>query len=481
MDMPQHRSDVLVLGGELAGVVAAALLARRGIRVLLLGNGEMEAQLGVGDLLAPRTPFLVADFEATSALRAVVEELGLRQDVRRLLPFCAPPLQFIDPEHRLDLHEDAARRVLELEREFGAEGETLAAALGLAAERLNRTSGWLENVPSLADTGFFSRRKLTRYLTSLAQDDPGTIWGGLAPSHPVPGWLQALVPFCTHADPGRMPPALSERAALRLVLGARHAPGGERALLGGFAAEFCGAHGAEILPCDMVQSVDLSRRGEIVVEIDGHHSTRVAKHVIDASRGEWLEERIVPLRAQRAYGEDRGQMSVGSVVEARYFACRAEAIPVGLASVAMVRCAGGEYVLIVVDRQPRPAGGDLTWTEERVLVTAATVVAAAGEPTTQELLRSAVSELMPFAHPLLLDERDGAVHARPLYRATTMLPQPLGPLRRVATSHGRMWRVGREVLPAWGLEGEFRAALTVVDRICADLGRGRGPRAGTTA
>lgn len=472
MELPQHHSDVVVVGGELGGVFAAALLARRGLRVLVLGHGEIEGHSAIGPALVPENPFLIADFETPSALHTVVEELGLRQDVRRQLPFATPPLQLVDTDHRLDLFEDEEERAAELRREFGDEGPQLAQRLRQGGERLGEVSSWLDAAPGLGESGFFARRRLARYLSSSPLGD------ALSPldlnDHPLERWMRALVPFTTHTSRAAASATLTARAAARLLLGTRASPGGERSLLARFARAFCLTHGGKVLSDDRIARLDLSKRGQIVVEIDGNRTARVSHFVIDASRGDWLAERIESERAQRAYNSDRARLEAAAVVEARHVLMRREGLPEGIAAKVLYSDDDGNDYLIAVDREPLPVG-DRASVDGLATVSIAHVVEQPS-PASQQSLRTALLKLMPFAERHFVQELGEGAWARPLYRPRedgAMVE--LGPMRAVASSHGRLLRVGADVLPAWGLEGEFRAALVAADYITRKL-VGRRPR-----
>ncbi|MBN2358420.1 MAG: hypothetical protein JXR83_03145 [Deltaproteobacteria bacterium] len=482
MMLPKHRTDVLVIGGELAGLAAAAVLVKRGLRVVVIGHREFEGWLTVGHALVGELPFVVADFDAPSAVHRVIEELGMRQDVRRLMPFASPPLQLIDCSHRLDLNEDEDLRRRELRREFGRAGDELADRLRAAGERLSETAAWLERVPPQCEIGFFARRRFNRFLNAAAgRVLESGLWDGLDAGHPLARWLRGLIPFTVHVDGANATPMLCEQAAASALSGTRTAPGGERARLFQFARSFCGSHGAEVLPEATVARVDLSHKTEVAVEIAGERTERVASFAIDASRGAWLGPLVEPARAQRGYLDDRAQITRGAVVESRHFSFKPDALPEGIAGKSLVLSDGGEVVLVCVDRTPRPAAGDRSILEGQVAVSASVVVSEAGRPETQQMLRQTVLDLMPFAESLVLAEVSGAATARPLYQVRDDgISAELGPFRPVATIHPRLFRVGTDVMPAWGLDGEFRSALHVVEHIEKQLA-GKNPRPETAA
>lgn len=482
MMLPKHRTDVLVIGGELAGLAAAAVLIKRGLRVVLVGHRELEAWHTVGQAMVGEQPFVMVDFDSPSAVHRVIEELGMRQDVRRLLPFASPPLQLIDADHRLDLNEDEDLRRRELRREFGRSGDELADRLRSAGERMSETAAWLERVPPQCEIGFFARRRFNRFLGSAAASalEP-KLWQDLAEGHPLAHWLRGLIPFTVHVDAAAAPPLLAEQAAASALAGTHTAPGGERARLALFVRSFCSTHGAEVLPDATVARIDLAHKNEVAVEVVGERTERVASYCIDASRGSWLGPLIEPARAQRGYDEDRAQVARGGVVESRHFAFKPEALPEGIAGKSLLLTGSGAMVLVTVDRTPRPAAGDRSILEGQVAVSASMVVAEPGQSDTQKFLRRAVLELMPFAEPLIIAELDGAKTARPLYQARgDGRYSELGPFRPVATPHPRLFRVGADVMPAWGLDGEFRSALHAAEHIERQLASKR-PKPETAA
>ena len=104
--MPTSFYDVVVLGTHLEPLLCAALLAREGLRVLVLGQG------------APNPSYTVADVEVepygltiTGAQSPIVQntldELALRQDVRQRMVDRSNVFQFLLPEHRVNVFPEA--------------------------------------------------------------------------------------------------------------------------------------------------------------------------------------------------------------------------------------------------------------------------------------------------------------------------------------------------------------------------------------
>ena len=96
--MTTIRSDVLVLGSTLGGLIAANYLARAGLRVVLL---EEEAHAKRPALL--REPFLLSSLESGGRITRVLRELALPLIEQREIHRERVALQVILPEARIDL------------------------------------------------------------------------------------------------------------------------------------------------------------------------------------------------------------------------------------------------------------------------------------------------------------------------------------------------------------------------------------------
>jgi hypothetical protein len=114
--MSKHY-DVVVLGGTVGALTAAALLARRSWRVLVLGQGYRSAHYVFdGYTLARRSFTLLAN--SSPAWGRVLVELAQSQTFkRRILPL-DPMLQVLEPSRRLDLPPDTQLFAHEIDREF---------------------------------------------------------------------------------------------------------------------------------------------------------------------------------------------------------------------------------------------------------------------------------------------------------------------------------------------------------------------------
>jgi hypothetical protein len=95
----------------------AAVLARRGFRVLVVGHGYLPAGYPLGDYRLPRFPHTFVGARTPIADR-FFSELGLKQRFRRLATPLDPAFQLALPGHRLDVFRDDTRYQREIEREF---------------------------------------------------------------------------------------------------------------------------------------------------------------------------------------------------------------------------------------------------------------------------------------------------------------------------------------------------------------------------
>lgn len=161
MTEPSASYDVVIVGTQLGPLVAGALLAKRGFRVLLLGQDDVGATYPVGDLELPRAPFTFLPAHSP-AVRRVLGELALHPLLRRRSVQVDPAFQVVLPEHRFEVPLDDALLEKEVAREFPEVRRPIADFLG----RLAKHDAALDEVFARDITwppdSFFERRELGR-------------------------------------------------------------------------------------------------------------------------------------------------------------------------------------------------------------------------------------------------------------------------------------------------------------------------------
>jgi phytoene dehydrogenase-like protein len=169
--------DVVVCGGDLAGLLTGALLARRGFRVLIVGDGAEHAAFEARGVSLSRAPAVLPPLEAPPVAR-VLKELDVAAVVKRRAPV-ASALRVTIAHRKVDLGADLPA----LTSALGA-GES---ALGPAIERLDAVGHLFDPLlakpTTLPPHGFWERREVAR----LAMEAPraGTdLLAPLAADHP---------------------------------------------------------------------------------------------------------------------------------------------------------------------------------------------------------------------------------------------------------------------------------------------------------
>ncbi|HVV51546.1 MAG TPA: hypothetical protein VHO06_17890, partial [Polyangia bacterium] len=162
--------DVIVCGGETSGLVAAALLSRRGFRVLLVGDEPEQAAFDAAGTSLSRAPALLPPLDDPQAVR-LFKELDCVAIVKRRAA-ATPATRVLWGKQRLDLTADAAATERELGRAFGPG----AAAVAPALDRLDAVGRLLEPLLATAMTlppnGFWERREVGRLESLLPR--PGS-------------------------------------------------------------------------------------------------------------------------------------------------------------------------------------------------------------------------------------------------------------------------------------------------------------------
>ncbi|MBN2575558.1 MAG: hypothetical protein JXP73_13420 [Deltaproteobacteria bacterium] len=188
--MDTNYFDVVVCGSELAGLIAASLLGRRGLRVLLCRHDGTPATFPAGPYTLAREPGSLPPPDSEPIAR-VLRELGHAQIIRRRAPQTQPSLQFVSRQHRVDFSSTLEAVVAELAREFPAEHATIEGILG----RLRATSAILDPLlgsdMTLPPQGFWERRDVSRVQAQLPPPETDLL-APLGPYHPIRAGIAAL-------------------------------------------------------------------------------------------------------------------------------------------------------------------------------------------------------------------------------------------------------------------------------------------------
>lgn len=437
--------DVVVLGPDVGGAAAGALLARRGLRVLLAPLTNAGAARESEGWLLPASHPMIPPLRQLPAASAAIDELGLGQDLVRQAAPTAGAFQLLGEKLRLSLPAEAERRRGELRRELGEEGATRAETGLDALESLGRPwDPFLLEPPPYPARGFFERRRLRKMLPIPPALPDGLIGEALA----------AVAPFAAQAVGDAAPEATARlgaallRAPLRLWGGA--------AQLGELLREKAQAAGADVLFDQPVQLV-LERRG--IVLILGGTEVRASSIVLACDAALLSKICANAGRSERKLAEE-ATLPVARKVVLTHFVVRAEGLPLALEEAALLLGQPGGP-LVIAALPARRAKGEASG--ERLLTVARVVdVREADGPRLLAEVRAALEPVLPFfdrhivhqiadldaplPHPLFAPREDG---------------EALG-LRPQSEAHDRALFASAGVYPGFGLEGQLIAA-----RACA--------------
>lgn len=469
--MPTSFYDVITTGNDLAGLVAAALCARRGLRVLVAETAAtLPERYTFGPYTLPRT-LLTFVGQSSPAVRRVVAELNFIQLMRRRLALLRPAFQVVLPDARIEVSADGDLLGAELARELPSEKPAIDAALARAVEVSRILEPVLGQDVTFPPDGFWERREIARSDGRLPPADEDFL-PGVAAGHPARALLALPAALTLPCDPRALPATAILRAFDLWRRGSARFEGGEGALRQLFLEKLKTGHGGEVrtvAPAALAtkwgraQGLVLSERDETlgcghliwaapVAELGellaSHGTVRQPKRLATLSQAvRPTAYRIIVNVVMSAAGVPEGLSPVTFVCadpEAPLVGDNAFALVLGEADV------DGRVVLSIVANAPAPEGAE---TLAEVLV-----------PLRARLL-ARLEEVLPFSadHILLvhsphLESPDGPPPSRPEPLWTSTLPASLG-VGGLPYDVGLKSAVlaGAQNLLGLGLEGSFAA------------------------
>lgn len=198
--------DVILLGTRLPALLAGAILAKRGFRVLILGQGVLEPTYRAAGATWPRAPFTFLPANSP-IVRKTLSELALHQMVRRRMRVDDPSMQVVLPRHRFDLALDPEAMEREIEREFPEVKrpiEDVNRNVGRLSEAFDRLT---EKELVLPPETFFERREFARATAARPFTGRGDTWDPfveLAEDHPFRRVATVPAQFASYVDPNQI-------------------------------------------------------------------------------------------------------------------------------------------------------------------------------------------------------------------------------------------------------------------------------------
>lgn len=491
--MAKHY-DVVVLGAGVGALAAAALLARRSWRVLVLGHGWRRPTYGYDNLALARRPFTFLS-SSSPAWGRILVELAQSQTFRRRLVALDPMLQVLGPDARLDLPPDTQLFAREIDREFPNVRRVVDDLYAELARTNAAADAAFERDAVWPPGGFWERRETARVAATLPWlDGAGDFLAEFPREHPFRSVVTTPARFASDlADD--VPAFALARLHGAWTRGVNHLAGGEDELVD-FLLERVRAHGGDTRLADRAASI-VQKGGKVRgVMIDGDENPVGVTFVVsDLPTHDLLElaRDFVAPRSDKAPSlvSHEGRFVTSLVV-------RPEGVPRPLATESFLLPSKGAHVHL----QKGPGASPDT-----VLLVAETLVpdgAPNGLARAREDVLATLVDFLPFVerHALVCDSpHDGrplwdfrgtnaqdivigkpawGLRARTVERARlratggSMEAEPMIPRFRVSppqlhglageairTALANVFVTGRSVLPALGQEGELLAAWGV--------------------
>jgi hypothetical protein len=459
--------DVAVVGRELCGLVAGALCAQAGRRVMVVDDGDAGARV-LGDRLVPLAASLWR-LPAGGPVTALLDDLGHKADARRVLGDPIGIGVVDDPDLRCTFPIGDDARTRELARVFGERGRGLAATL--QAFDPSRRHAPLQELRALHEDGWFfeARRAKKRVLALGSAADADVDDVDTAPffgdSDGVAPVLAQLGPFVQWRSGAPTKGLMSSWAAQTLQGGTTLGTAGlgPRAALADLLLSFITHRGGELVR-DRVTAVDASGRTVTALRLEQRRDEVVPTAVIDATWSRDLVDRLPSGRAREKLLTQQGRVvAAGGTTSARWL-LPARVLPRGMPPVLLVLDGEGTTPVLVMIGQGAPVAetGKGSHIDEQLVYVVATAPTKDGS-----VIEAVLERLLPFARSAARATDIVDVSALCAHYELKDSEHSLGG-RRPRTPWKNLVRAGRDLAPAWGTDGEIVAARSVfalVDRV----------------
>jgi phytoene dehydrogenase-like protein len=469
----RHIYEVIALGGQLGGALAAALLAKRGYRVLLVDHDGLGHGYEHDGFVLPYAPFVSPPLKTMPVIGAALQELGLSVTIQRAIKPHRPDLQLVFDKHRLDLHAHPERRNAELVREFGGSGAGVGDQITAIATQHEQSDGFLKHFDDLPPDGALSVWRARREVKKRPELQ---LAPALSAESAPADLIRRMLPFLTWLEDADTPLAQT-RPLSQVLRSPSRFPGGHEGLRDLIVKKLVDL-GGDVLSADTTDAYvvdELAFDGSRLVGVQVLQSSNVyrASSVIAATDAGALRRLVADKKRHRALVEVLDLVRTRKFLYAVNWVVPVDVLPRAMGELVLVDTADDLSTLLVQLHGARRTTGE----EDRVLrvVCAGAFVPASvrelGEPKLQALkkqIEAHLERLMPFVREHVVLSSAPYLDADSV-RGSRLLPHPLLQLdvERFAGVTGlsprtpirNLFLASREVLPGLGLEGELLAGV----------------------
>jgi len=154
--------DVLIAGTDLSGLLLGAMAAKKGYRVLVAGQGAQPNQYPHGQHIFHREADFFTGLDSSPAVKHVLTDLGVGQEVRSRPKPLDPWLQVILPTGRVGMSSRERVAQAELDREFPGDAAPIQQFLRAVRSEHQAFNSFLEENPPLPPEGWTEKREFSR-------------------------------------------------------------------------------------------------------------------------------------------------------------------------------------------------------------------------------------------------------------------------------------------------------------------------------
>ena len=505
--MSEHF-DVAILGMELPGIIAAALLAKRGRRVVILDHGDSASSYTRHGVVLPRVPSLAALPSTSPHMQRIHDELSLTAAVQALTHSPDPSFQAILNKHRCDLRGASQSLQYEVTAEFPELGDEAQAWANRVVAIDQRICAMLEAMPDTPPSSWMERWQ-TREMAATCDElletvEASELFAHIPAQHPLRTLLTAPLAFLGNL----WAPVPSTLHAVRALAGFIRGCAGvleNTSQLHDLMMQHAVKHGVQLRRNAVIAQVHRKRRILTEVQLIDCQAVIRADFFLNNCFTPFSD--LLPANARQLTSEEHHMRATRSLL-VQNIIVRKEVIPEAMARAVFMldgrqsqRDDAPADPALFVQRNPirkvasnRAHAQAIDPDTHEVLTVACPVrvrdVAHAGNSQaifeSQALAR--LGRLIPYladhvvdvSHPLDtrgwddLPARSDTPHswwsAHPLFE-TTAKPILGVFCRPVQTYFQNMAHCGRDVVPAFGLEGEYITAWAAVSWLHKRAGR----------